>query len=250
MSESFIEVRNLTKTYETPAGPLNVLRGIDLTLNKGDFVALVGPSGSGKTTFLNMLTAIDSPSTGEVAVDGVNITQARQRQLTKWRARNVGIVFQFFQLLPTLSVVDNVVAPMDLGKVWKPRERRDRALDLLDTFGIKDQAFKTPDMLSGGQQQRVALARAMANNPALLIGDEPTGNLDRMSATNVFKVFQELANQGTTILIVTHDRELVQTVPKILELNDGLVGHTTLEAAAARRTQELQALRVSRALDD
>lgn len=250
MPEPFIQATNLTKTYDTPAGPLNVLRGIDLTINKGDFTALVGPSGSGKTTFLNMLTAIDTPTSGEVTVGGVNITHAQQRKLTKWRARNVGIVFQFFQLLPTLSVVDNVVAPMDFANVWKPRERKDRALDLLDTFGIKDQAFKTPDMLSGGQQQRVALARAMANNPGLIIGDEPTGNLDRMSATNVFQTFQKLADEGTTILIVTHDRELVQTVPKILELTDGLVGHTTLEAAAARRTQELQALRLATALDE
>ena len=246
MAEPFIQVRNLTKTYDTPAGPLNVLRGIDLTIDKGDFVALVGPSGSGKTTFLNMLTAIDTPTRGEVIVDGINVTRTRQNHLTRWRARNIGIIFQFFQLLPTLSVLHNIVAPMDLARVYKGSERKQKALDLLDNFGIQDQAYKTPDMLSGGQQQRVAIARALANSPSLIIGDEPTGNLDRMSATNVFEIFEALSQAGATVLIITHDRELVQRVPKILELNDGMIGHTTLEAAAARRTQELTAIRTKR----
>ena len=244
MSEPFIQIRNLTKTYRTPAGPLNVLRGIDLDINKGDFIALIGPSGSGKTTFLNMLTAIDTPTSGDVVVDGVNITQSKQRKLTKWRARNVGIVFQFFQLLPTLSVAQNVVAPMDFAGVYKPGERKGKAMDLLNHFEIGEQAFKTPDMLSGGQQQRVAIARALANQPALIVGDEPTGNLDRMSAQNVFNAFKDLADSGSTVIIVTHDRELVQGIPRILELNDGAIGETTLAAAAKRRTQELQAMRV------
>lgn len=241
MPEPFIQVKSLVKTYETPAGPTNVLRGIDLTINKGEFVSLIGPSGSGKTTFLNMLTAVDTPTDGSVSVGGVEVTRESQRKLTKWRARNVGIVFQFFQLLPTLTVAENVMAPMDFANVYKPSERRDRAVALLERLGIKDQAFKTPDMLSGGQQQRVAIARALANNPALIIGDEPTANLDRMSAANVFGIFNELAKQGTTVLVVTHDREVVHNIPGILELVDGTIGHTTLEAAAARRTQELQA---------
>ncbi|MBI5959891.1 MAG: ABC transporter ATP-binding protein [Chloroflexi bacterium] len=241
MTEAFIQINNLVKTFDTPAGPLNVLRGINLEIHKGDFVALVGPSGSGKTTFLNMLTAIDSPTSGEVLVGGVPITQVSQGKLTKWRARNVGIVFQFFQLLPTLNVAENVIAPMDFANVWKAKERREIALKLLDRFGIKDQAQKTPDMLSGGQQQRVAIARALANNPPLVVGDEPTGNLDRMSATNVFELLQQLADRGTTVIIVTHDRELVRSVPKLLELRDGTIGETTLEAAARRRTQELRA---------
>jgi ABC-type lipoprotein export system ATPase subunit len=243
VTHEFIQINQLVKTYNTPAGPLNVLRGIDLTIHKGDFIALIGPSGSGKSTFLNMVTGVDTPTGGEVIVGDVSVTQAKQRHLTKWRARNIGIVFQFFQLLPTLTVVENVIAPMDFANVWKPSERKARALDLLDRFGIKDQAYKTPDMLSGGQQQRVAIARALANNPALIIGDEPTGNLDRMSAGNVFQILQDLAKQGTTILVVTYDRELVSNVPQILELVDGSIGATTLEADAARRTQELRTLR-------
>ncbi|HLA43672.1 MAG TPA: ABC transporter ATP-binding protein [Aggregatilineales bacterium] len=249
MTEPFVRIRDLVKTFETPAGPLNVLRGVDLEIQKGDFVALIGPSGVGKTTFLNMLTAIDSPSGGEVSINGLNITHAKQRQLTKWRARNIGIIFQFFQLLPTLSVVDNVMAPMDFANVWKSGERKKIALDLLDRFGIQDQAYKTPDMLSGGQQQRVALARALANKPALIVGDEPTGNLDRMSAGVVFSAFHELAEEGSTVVIVTHDRELVKGVPKILEFSDGMINHTTLEAAAKRRTEELQAQRLAKVME-
>ncbi len=243
MSETFIECKDLEKTYDTPAGPLNVLRGISLTINKGDFIGLLGPSGSGKTTFLNMVTGVDNPTRGEVIVGDVNVTRERQRALTKWRARNVGIIFQFFQLLPTLTVAENVMAPMDFANVYKPGERRNKALEILDRFGIADQADKTPDMLSGGQQQRVAISRALANNPPLVIGDEPTGNLDRMSATNVFNIFKELTQQGTTIMIVTHDREIVQNVPILFELVDGMVGKTNLEAAAKRRTAELAALR-------
>jgi len=248
MAEPFIQVHDLVKTFDTPAGPLNVLRGIDLEIQKGEFATIVGPSGSGKTTFLNMLTAVDTPTSGEIVVGGVPITQVPQRKLTKWRARNVGIVFQFFQLLPTLTVLENVMAPMDFANVWKPGERREVAMRLLDRFGIADQAYKTPDMLSGGQQQRVAIARALANNPPLIVGDEPTGNLDRMSAANVFNIFRELAERGTTVVVVTHDRDLVHGVPRVFELVDGMIGETTLAAAAARRTQELRAMRTRTAI--
>ena len=241
MAEPFIQVHKLVKTFDTPAGPLNVLRGIDLNLEKGDFVAMVGPSGSGKTTLLNVLTGIDSPTSGMVTIDGVDIVNTNQRKLTRWRGRNIGIVFQFFQLLPTLSVVENVMVPMDFCDVYEPKERKDRAMALLDKLGITDQAHKTPDMLSGGQQQRVAIARALANDPPLIVGDEPTGNLDRMSAGAVFEILQDLSSQGRTVLIVTHDRELVHSVPKNMLLSDGMVEATTLEAAARRRTQELKA---------
>lgn len=248
MAEPFIKIDNLVKYYQTPAGPLKVLRGINLEINQGDFVALVGPSGSGKTTFLNMFTAVDSQTGGAVAIGGLPVTQAPQRKLTRWRARNVGIVFQFFQLLPTLTVVENVVAPMDFAAVWKPRERRDVALMLLERLEILDQADKTPDMLSGGQQQRVAIARALANAPPLIVGDEPTGNLDRKNASNVFDILCQLAGQGTTVIIATHDRKLVQSVPRIFELVDGTVGETTPAAAAALRTQELRAFEARTAM--
>ena len=241
----FIQTSNLIKTYKTPAGPLNVLRGLDLELEKGDFVALVGPSGGGKTTFLNMLTGVDKPTSGIVLVDGVDVANTSERVLTRWRGRNVGIVFQFFQLLPTLTVLENVIMPMDFCNVHKPKERRDKALGLLERFDVVDQAHKTPDMLSGGQQQRVAIARALANDPKLIIGDEPTGNLDRMSAAVVFDTFYEMQERGHTIIVVTHDREVVRDVPNVLTLQDGLIEATPLEAAAKRRAREQQALRIS-----
>jgi putative ABC transport system ATP-binding protein len=244
MPEPLIQVSNLVKTYETAAGPLNVLRGIDININQGDFVALVGPSGGGKTTFLNMIAGIDVPTSGSVMVDGVDVVHAPERKLTKWRGRTIGIVFQFFQLLPTISVLHNVMAPMDFCNVHKPSERRDRAMALLERFDVAEQANKTPDLLSGGQQQRVAIARALSNDPPLIIGDEPTGNLDRMSAAVVFETFYELQEQGRTIVLVTHDREVVQDVPRMYALSDGLLEATTLQAAARRRTQELQALRL------
>jgi putative ABC transport system ATP-binding protein len=245
MPEPFIQARNLVKTYETPAGPLNVLRGVDLELEQGGFVAMVGPSGGGKTTLLNMITGVDKPTSGMVAVDGVDVAHTGERKLTRWRGRTIGIVFQFFQLLPTLTVLENVMMPMDFCDVHSPHERRDKALALLERFDVADQAHKTPDLLSGGQQQRVAIARALANDPPLVIGDEPTGNLDRMSAAVVFETFYEMQEQGHTIIVVTHDRSLVRDVPKVLTLQDGLIEGTALEAAARRRTREQQALRLS-----
>jgi putative ABC transport system ATP-binding protein len=241
----FIQISNLIKTYETPAGPLNVLRGIDLELKRGKFVALVGPSGGGKTTFLNMVTGVDKPTSGIVFVDGVDMANTSERKLTRWRGRNVGIVFQFFQLLPTLTVLENVMMPMDFCDVHKPGERHAKAMALLERFDVADQAHKTPDLLSGGQQQRVAIARALANDPPLIIGDEPTGNLDRMSAAVVFDTFYEMQEQGHTIIVVTHDRQVVRDVPQVLTLNDGLIEASPLEAAARRRTREMQALKMS-----
>ena len=202
---------DLVKTYETPAGPLGVLQGIDLEVDRGDFIALVGPSGGGKSTFLNMITGVDRPTSGIVVVDGVDVSTTSERKLTRWRARNIGIVFQFFQLMPTLTVLENVVMPMDFARVLQSaKDRRDKAMSLLERFDVADQAEKTPDLLSGGQQQRVSIARALANDPVLLIGDEPTGNLDHMSAAVVFEIFYELQEHGHTVIIVTHDRDIVQ----------------------------------------
>ena len=242
MPEPLIQINNLVKTYETPAGPLGVLQGIDLEIGRGDFIALVGPSGGGKTTFLNMTTGVDRPTSGMVVVDGVDVSTTSERRLTRWRARSVGIVFQFFQLLPTLTVLENVVMPMDFAGVHRPKDRRDKAMELLERFDVADQAQKTPDLLSGGQQQRVSIARALANDPVLVIGDEPTGNLDDMSAAVVFETFYELQEQGHTVIIVTHDRHVVQDVQTVLTLRDGLVEATSLEAAAGRQTREQQAM--------
>jgi len=245
MYEPLIQVSNLVKTYETPAGPMNVLRGIDMEINRGNFIALVGPAGGGKTTFLNMITGIDKPTTGEVIVDGIDVSNSSERKLTRWRGRNIGVVFQFFQLMPTLTVLQNVMMPMDFCNIYAPKERHEKAMALLERFDIADQAHKTPDMLSGGQQQRVAIARALANNPPLVIGDEPTGNLDRMSAAVVFDTFFEMQEQGHTIIIVTHDREIVRDVPTVLHMKDGLIEGTVLDAAARRSTREHQAQRVN-----
>jgi ABC-type lipoprotein export system ATPase subunit len=195
MGESFVTVRDLVKTYQTPAGPLNVLRGLSLDIGKGDFVALVGPSGSGKTTFLNMLTAIDTPTSGTITIGDLDITRTRARKLTKWRAKHVGIVFQFFQLLPTLTVVENVMMPMHYTGTYTGK-RRQHALELLDRVDLPDVADKYPSQISGGQQQRAAIARALANDPKLIVGDEPTGNLDVISAGLVFALFEELVAPG------------------------------------------------------
>lgn len=238
----FIEITNLVKNYDTPAGPHNVLSGIDLSINAGDFIAIVGPSGSGKTTLLNMITGVDTPTKGHIRIGEVDITAAQPQQLTKWRAKNIGIVFQLFQLLPTLTAAENVMFPMDFTNTHPRAQRRQEALRILNRFGIADQADKTPDMLSGGQQQRVAIARSLANHPPLIIGDEPTANLDRMSASVAFDTFQELASEGATVIITTHDRELAQNVPLVLELNDGLITRTFFEAAAKHSAQERDAL--------
>jgi putative ABC transport system ATP-binding protein len=221
MTEPYIKIGNLVKHYETPDHTLAVLKGIDIEIGRGEFVAIVGPSGAGKTTLLNMITAVDNPNDGEVTIGDLPVTKTKQHQLTKWRARNIGIIFQFFQLLPTISVVNNVVFPMDYANVHSQSQRHDYALSWLARLEIEDQAEKQPDMLSGGQQQRVAIARALANNPPLIIGDEPTANLDRMSTDNVFKIFKELADSGATVIITTYDREIVRNIPRVLELKDG-----------------------------
>src|SRR5258706_13221629 len=172
-----IKLRGLSKIYHTPAGEFAALRNIDLQIAAGEFVAIVGKSGSGKSTLLNLLCGIDFPTSGTVEVGGTAIQGLDQSRLAVWRGRNVGFVFQFFQLLPTLTVAENVMLPMDFCRLWKPRDRPKRAMDLLDQMGLADQANKFPNTLSGGQQQRAAIARALANDPPLLMGDEPTGNL-------------------------------------------------------------------------
>ena len=218
-----IRLQGVTKTYDTPAGSFAALRGIDLEIRSGEFVAVVGRSGSGKSTLLNMVAGIDRPSAGRIAVGGTAIADLSRDHLASWRGRTVGIVFQFFQLLPTLTVAENVMLPMDFCRTYPARERRARAFDLLARVGVPEQADKLPATLSGGQQQRVAIARALANDPPLILADEPTGNLDSATSQAIFRVFGELVRDGKTLVIVTHEREDVSGAGRTVTLRDGCV---------------------------
>jgi putative ABC transport system ATP-binding protein len=219
--EPLIRVRDVVKTYHTPSGPFPALRGVSLEVRQGERVAVVGKSGSGKSTLLHLMSGIDHPSAGEVHVAGTAVHSLAEGRLARWRGRNVGVVFQFFQLLPTLTVAENVMLPMDFCATWPPGERRARALALLEQVGIAEQADKLPSALSGGQQQRAAIARALANDPPLLVADEPTGNLDSGTAEAVLRLFTGLARRGKTVVIVTHDRELALGFDRVLTLADG-----------------------------
>ncbi len=221
MPEPLVRIIDLVKTYQTPAGPLGVLQGIDIEIARGDFIALVGPSGGGKTTFLNMLTGIDRPTSGMVVVDGVDVSTTSERKLTRWRARNIGIVFQFFQLLPMLTLLENVMLPMDYAEHGEFADRPARALDLLAQVGLEMQAHKLPGAVSTGQQQAAAIARALANDPAVIVADEATGNLDTRSAETIVRLFERLAQAGKTIALVTHDPALAAHTTRTVVISDG-----------------------------
>jgi putative ABC transport system ATP-binding protein len=220
-NRAVISLEKVSKDYEGPAGAIHALREIDLHVWAGEFVGVRGPSGSGKSTLLNMITGIDRPSTGEVNVAGQVLNTLNENRLARWRGKNVGVIFQFFQLLPTLTVIENVMLPMDFCRVWKPRERPQRALALLEQVDLVDQAYKLPNTLSGGQLQRAAIARALANDPSLIVADEPTGNLDSKTADRVFSVFEALVSRGKTFLMVTHDQDLAGRIPRVIEVLDG-----------------------------
>jgi putative ABC transport system ATP-binding protein len=218
---SLIDLRGVSKSYKTVAGDYPVLKNVDLQFQAGEFISIIGKSGSGKTTLLNMITGIDRPSGGEVWVNGTALHELSEGKMARWRGRNLGIVFQFFQLLPTLSVLENIMLAMDFGGKYPISERRNRAMYLLDLVGLAEHAHKLPLALSGGQQQRVAIARALANDPPVIIADEPTGNLDSRTAESVFELFHQMAAQGKTIIIVTHDRELAKRVHRTTLIADG-----------------------------
>jgi ABC-type lipoprotein export system ATPase subunit len=218
-----LDLRGITKVYHTAAGPFPALRGIDLQVQPGEFVAVVGKSGCGKSTLLNVFTGIDHPTEGEALVAGTRLSDLDEGQIARWRGRTLGIVFQFFQLLPTLTLAENVMLPMDLSGLYGPQERAERALRLLRQVGLEADADKFPSAVSGGQQQRAAIARALANDPPLVVADEPTGNLDSRAAGDIFRLFESLAGEGKTILMVTHDAELAARVPRTVTLADGLV---------------------------
>jgi len=234
-SETNIDLHQVVKTYETPSGPFTALQDINLRIQAGEFVAVVGKSGSGKTTLLNLLAGIDRPTSGAISVDGTRLDSLSESQLAEWRGRTIGLVFQFFQLLPTLTVAENVMLPMDFAKVVPAAERQPRALELLDRVGIRDQADKLPVTLSGGQQQRAAIARALANDPPILMADEPTGNLDEHTRTSVLELFANLNADGRTIIVVTHERDISRYTDVQVTLVDGRVAD---DARAETDTQK------------
>jgi putative ABC transport system ATP-binding protein len=221
--EPVIEVSEVVKTYPLPAGEVVAVDHLSLTIAKGEFVAIVGRSGSGKTTLLNLIAGIDRPTSGTVHVAGAELGSLSESELAGWRGENVGLVFQFFQLLPTLTVIENVMLPMDFAKKIPVGERRARARQLLERVGVADQADKVPATLSGGQQQRAAIARALANDPPLLLADEPTGNLDSATAAAVLELFADLNADGQTIVVVTHERDIRAIVGREVALTDGRI---------------------------
>ena len=218
-------LNHVSKTYETPAGKFGALKDIDLEIQPGEFVGIVGKSGSGKSTLLNMVAGIDRPSSGSVAVAGTEIHTLSENKLAAWRGRNVGFVFQFFQLLPTLTAAENVMLPLDFSKTIALRERRKRAVALLERVGVGVHADKLPATLSGGEQQRVAIARALANEPPLVLADEPTGNLDSITATEILDLFRDMANRGTTVIIATHEADIARVIDRVIEISDGTILH-------------------------
>lgn len=222
-NEPLVQVIDVVKSFPVGDSEITVLRGVSFNVQPGEFVSIVGPSGNGKSTLLNMITGIDRPTNGRVVVTGCEVNKMSENQLAAWRGQHVGIVFQFFQMLPALSLLQNIMLPMDFAKKYSTRERRERAMHLLETVDLADQANKLPGMVSGGQQQRAAIARALANDPALLVADEPTGNLDQRTAYDVFDLFSSLVEQGKTLLMVTHDKELARRVPRVVEIIGGKI---------------------------
>jgi putative ABC transport system ATP-binding protein len=221
---AIVDVREVVKKFMVGNTEITILKGISFKVYAGEFVMIVGPSGNGKSTLLNMCTGIDYPNSGQVLVTGEAIHEMSANRQSLWRGQNVGIIFQFFQMMPSLTLFNNVMLPMELAGKYSPRERKERAAYLLEIVSLEEQMHKLPGMVSGGQQQRAAISRALANDPPLLIADEPTGNLDPTSARIVFDVFKKLVdNEGKTILMVTHDKELAAQVPRQIEIVNGRI---------------------------
>ncbi|ESS72799.1 lipoprotein-releasing system ATP-binding protein LolD 2 [Methyloglobulus morosus KoM1] len=218
-----IKLKNVYKAYVNGQLSQPVLFDISLDIGAGEFVAIVGPSGNGKSTLLNLLTGIDRPSQGEVTVCGSSLHQLNEEQLSLWRGANVGIVFQFFQLLPSLNLLQNIILPMDFAAKKSRRQRVERARYLLDLVGLSDQAQQLPSQVSGGQQQRAAIARALANDPQLIVADEPTGNLDAETADAVFALFSRLNRQGKTLVMVTHNEGLAESASRRIAIHSGRI---------------------------
>ncbi len=243
-----IDLRDVNKSYKTAVGDYPALKDINLQIDAGEFVSIIGKSGSGKSTLLNMITGIDRPNTGEVFVNDTAVHQLSENRMARWRGKNLGVVFQFFQLLPTISVIENIMLPMDFCRTYPTREREKRALSLLKMVELDDHAYKLPTALSGGQQQRVAIARALANDPPVVIADEPTGNLDSKTADSVFELFNNLVTQGKTIIVVTHDSGLAKRTHRTALIADGEIVNEYVAKAMPTLQRELllQASHVAR----
>jgi len=221
--EPLISIKDLKKSFPVGDGEVTILKGISFDIGLGEFVSIVGPSGNGKSTLLNMITGIDRPSSGEVVVTGQDLNKLSENKMALWRRHNVGIIFQFFQMLPALTLLENVIVPMDLANKYSPKERRERGMHLLERVGLAEQADKKPNAVSGGQQQRAGIARAVAIDPPLIVGDEPTGRLDPRSAEICFELFEEWVAEGKTMLMVTHDKALAERVARKIQIIDGYV---------------------------
>lgn len=224
MSNPCLTLRDVGKTFDTPDGPFEALAGISIEVNPSDLLAIVGKSGSGKSTLVNMITGLDTPSTGTIhssAANGTQIETLDQDELALWRGHEVGVVFQFFQLLPTLSIAENIILPMELIGVIPRAQRRERAMDILADLGISEQADKLPHDMSGGQQQRAAIARSLANDPSLIVADEPTGNLDSATSAEVMELFERQTKAGKAVVMVTHEPDLSKYFTRTITLHDG-----------------------------
>ena len=225
-AQPIISLRDVVKSFPVGDSEITILHGISLDIHAGEFVSIVGPSGNGKSTLLNMITGIDHPNSGTIEVAGKDVFAMSENELAKWRGQEVGIIFQFFQMLPSLSLLQNVALPMEFAKKYGRSERRERAMDLLDMVGLADQANKLPSMVSGGQQQRAAIARALATDPPILVADEPTGNLDAKTAAQVFDIFMDLVEkEKKTMVMVTHDAELADRIPRKIEIVNGRIAN-------------------------
>lgn len=230
---SMIQLENIKKVYKTEAGEYAVLKDVLLKVGKGEFVVIQGKSGSGKSTLLNVLTGVDQATSGKVRINQTDITSFDEGKMAEWRGENLGIIFQFFQLIPTLSVLENILLPMDLVNKISPKERKEKAMKLLDKVGLEKHANKMPSALSGGEQQRVAIARALANDAPLIVADEPTGNLDTKNAEIIFELFCKLKQEGKTIIMVTHERDAIKGASRKIMIKDGeIVEDMALERRA------------------
>lgn len=222
-NSALIQLKGVSKIYHTDAGRFVALENVNLQIHSGEFVSIIGKSGSGKTTLINLITGIDQPSDGEIYIDQTPVHLLKESEKAIWRGKTIGVVFQFFQLLPTLTVIENVMLPMSLCNLYPGNERLERAYQLLKLVHVEHQANQLPTFLSGGEQQRVAIARALANDPPIIATDEPTGNLDSRTAETIMELFQDLTARGKTLLMVTHDPDLALRAQRIISLSDGRI---------------------------